>query len=109
MLLCCVSFAGETLIKLDTFDPNEDFGRHGLGKLSELLHSKQHSGVEKPQNTGTKMLQSGEQQGTVIKNAVNFSNEIVPMERVRCLCSVTVTSHNANFNVPCLKICCNTK
>lgn len=74
--------AGEILIKLDVSDPKEEFARHGLGKLSSLLHSKEHSDVEKHQNSATNILQSAQQQGTVIKDALTFSNEIVPMERI---------------------------
>jgi hypothetical protein len=103
VLLYCVSFVGEVLIKLDTLDPKEEFVRHGLGKISSLLHSKEHSDVEKHQNSATRILQSAQQQGTVIKDSVNFSNEIVPMEWVRCLLfTVAVTSHSVilRFLVP---------
>jgi hypothetical protein len=67
-----------------------------LGKLSSLLHSKEHSDVEKHQNSATNILQSAQQQGTVIKDALTFSNEIVPMERVRC---VWLTAAVISYNV----------
>jgi hypothetical protein len=94
VLLHCVSLAGEILIKLDTSDPNKEFSRHGLGKLSSLLHSREHSDIQKHQNSGNKILQSAQQKVTVTKDAENVSNKIVPMEQVRCLwLSATVTSH----------------
>jgi hypothetical protein len=72
-------------MKLDTSVSNEEFARHGLGKLSSLLQSREHSDVEKHQNSANKILQSAQQKVTVTKDAVNVSNEIVPMEQVRCL------------------------
>jgi hypothetical protein len=82
-------------MRLDTSDPNKEFARHGLGKLSPLLHSREDSDVEKHQNSAKNILQSVEQKGTVTRDTVNFSNEIVPMEQVRCRwLPATVTSHN---------------
>jgi len=97
-------------MKLDTSDTNKEFSRHGLGKLSRLLHSREDSDVENHQNSSKRMLQSVQQKGTVTRDAVNCNNEIVPMEQVRCrLLTVTVTSHNVVFKVPCLKMCSSTK
>jgi hypothetical protein len=62
-------------------DPKEGLVRHGLGKISPLFRSKEHSNGEKHPAAATKL----QEQGTVAKNAMNFSNEIVPMERVRCI------------------------
>jgi hypothetical protein len=82
-------------MKLDTSDPNKEFARHGLRKLSPSLHSREDSEVEKHQNSAKSILQSASQKGTVTGDAVNFNNEIVPMERVSCRwLPPTVTSHN---------------
>jgi hypothetical protein len=66
----CVSLAGEILTKLDTSVPNKEFARHRLGKLSSLLHSREHSDVERNQNSANKILQSAQQNVTVTKDAV---------------------------------------
>jgi len=71
--------AGE---KLDTSDTNKEFARHGLGKLSPLLHSREGSDVQNHQNSATKILHSAQQKGTVTRNGVNSNNEIVPMEQI---------------------------
>jgi len=82
-------------MKLDTSDPNKEFARNELGKLSPLLHSREDSDVEKHQNSAKRILQSAQQKGTVTRDPMNFNNEIVPMERVRCCwLPATVTSHN---------------
>lgn len=82
-------------MKLDTSDPNKQFERHGLGKLGPLLHSREDSDVENHQNSAKRILQSAHQKGTFTKDAVNFNNEVVPMEQVRCRwLTATVTSYN---------------
>jgi len=66
-----------------------------LGKLSQLLHSKEDSDVENHQNSAKIILPSAQQKGTVTRDAVKCSNEIVPMEQVRhLLLTATVISHN---------------
>jgi len=92
VLLCFILLAGE---KLDTSDTNKEFARHGLGKLSPLLHSREGSDVQNHQNSATRILHSAQQKGTVTRNGVNSNNEIVPMEQVRCCwLTATVTLHN---------------
>jgi hypothetical protein len=95
VLLYCVLLAEEILMKLDTSDPNKEFAGHGLGNLSPLLHSREDSDVENHQNSVKRIPQSAQQNATVTEDAVNFINEIVPMEQVRCCwLTDTVTSHN---------------
>jgi hypothetical protein len=91
-------------MKLDTSDTNNEFARHGLGKLSRVLHSREDSDVENHQNSAKRILQSAQQKGTVTRDAVKCNNEIVPMEQVRfLLLTATVISHNAILKFLVLK------
>jgi hypothetical protein len=78
VLLYYLPFTGENLIKLDPPDSKEGLARHGFGKFRPLFHSKEHSGGEKQMTAPTRI----QEEGKVAKNAMNFSNEIVPMEKV---------------------------
>jgi hypothetical protein len=76
-------------MKLDTSDTNKEFARH----------SREDSDVENHQNSAKSLLQSAQQKGTVIRDAVNCNSEMVPMEQVRCYwLTATVTSHNVILN-----------
>jgi hypothetical protein len=76
-------------------DPKEGLGKHGFGKFSPLFRSKEHSNGEKHPATATKTQQLAQEQGTVVKNAMNFSNELVPMERVRCIMLTSIVLYDA--------------
>jgi hypothetical protein len=72
-------------MKLDTSDPNEEFSRRELGRLSSLLHSREHRDVEKHQNSAKRIMQSAQQKGIITNDAANIRYETVPMERVSYL------------------------
>jgi hypothetical protein len=74
-----IPFTGENLIKLDSPDSKEGLVRHGFGKLKPLFHSREQSNSEKHMTAATRIQEDSK----MAKNAINFSNEIVPMERVR--------------------------
>jgi hypothetical protein len=79
ILTCYIPFTGENLIKLDPPDPKEGLVKHGFGKFRPLFHSREHSNSEKHMTAATRI----QEESKMAKNAMNFSNEIVPMERVR--------------------------
>jgi hypothetical protein len=74
-----IPFTGENLIKLDPPDSKEGLAKHGFGKFRPLFHSREHMNGEKHMTAATKI----QEESKLAKNAMNFSNEIVPMERVR--------------------------
>jgi hypothetical protein len=80
VLIYCIPFTGESLIKLDPPDSKEGLARHGFGKFRPLFQSREHTNGEKHMTAATRI----QEEGKLAKNALNFSNEIVPMERVRC-------------------------